>query len=415
MIIAIILALALWQQPAQTDSLSLRQCYELARVNHPAREQLTLDKQSTQLRQESISHKNYPQVSMSGSATYQNEVTTVPNAPFSISKDQYKLNLQVDQNLFDGGAAREGHKVTAAKEHLNDAQVNVQLYGVHNEVNQAFFSVLLARTSQHVLDLKKQVLEKRLAMVRSQVKNGMVLPGTEAALQAELLTTDQQITSVKADQEAAINTLTEVIGQKIDTTTKLSLPFDTTSFVPGNQIDRPELNLFAANQTVLDREMDQTKVMNIPKLSAFAQGMYGRPGLNIFKDKFETNYMIGVRLTWKIWDWQEAKRQKSLLSVQKKMVNTQQNTFLRGVHIGMQRDMANITKYHKLMTQDRRIIELRKQVESQSASQLRNGTITPSNYLEVLNQVYQAQLSREQHRLQWIYAIVQYKTQTGTL
>ncbi len=352
---------------------------------------------------------------MSGSATYQNEVTSVPTAPFAISKDQYKLNLQVDQNLFDGGAAREAHKVTAAQGQLNDARVNVQLYGVHNEVNQSFFTVLLARTNQHVLDLKKQVLEKRLAMVRSQVKNGMVLPGTEAALQAELLTTDQQITSVKADQEAAINTLTEVIGQKIDTTTVLSLPFDTTSFVPGNQIDRPELNLYAANRIVLDREMDQTKVMNIPKLSAFAQGMYGRPGLNIFKNKFETNYMIGVRLSWKIWDWQEAKRQRSILSVQKKVVNTQQNTFLRGVHIGMQRDMTNITKYHKLMSQDQRIIELRKQVENQSASQLKNGTITPSNYLEVLNQVYQAQLSREQHRLQWIYAIVQYKTQTGKL
>ncbi|HKI45304.1 MAG TPA: TolC family protein, partial [Balneolales bacterium] len=158
-----------------------------------------------------------------------------------------------------------------------------------------------------------------------------------------------------------------------------------------------------------------TKVTNIPRLTAFADGMYGRPGLNIFKNQFEPNYMLGVRLTWNIWDWHEARRQRSMLSVQKKIVNTQESAFLRGVHIGMQQDLANISKYRTLMSQDNRIIELRKQVESQSASQLRNGTITPSNYLEDLNQVYQARLSHEQHRLQWIYAIVQYKTQTGTL
>ncbi len=415
MITAIILALALWQQPAQTDSLSLKQCYELARENHPIREQLMLDKQSTKLKQVTISRRNYPHVSMSGSATYQNEVTSVPGAKFTISKDQYKLNLEVNQNLFDGGTAREAHKVTAAEGQLDEARVNAQLYGVHNEVNQAFFSVLLARTNEHVLELKKQVLEKRLSMIQSQVKNGVVLPGTEAALEAELLSTDQQITSVKADQKAAVGTLSEIIGQKINTSSVLSLPFDTTRFVPGNQIDRPELHLYSVNQTLLSREMDQTKVMNIPRLTAFADGMYGRPGLNIFKNQFEPNYMLGVRLTWNIWDWHEARRQRSQLSVQKKIVNTQENAFLRGVHIGMQQDLANISKYRTLMSQDNRIIELRKQVENQSASQLRNGTITPSNYLEDLNQVYQAQLSHEQHRLQWIYAIVQYKTQTGTL
>ena len=415
MITAIILALALCQQPVQTDSLSLKQCYELARENHPIREQLMLDEQSTKLKQETISRRNYPHVSMSGSATYQNEVTSVPGARFTISKDQYKLNLEVNQNLFDGGTAREAHKVTAAEGQLNEAKVNVQLYGVHNEVNQAFFSVLLARTNKHVLELKKQVLEKRLSMIQSQVKNGVVLPGTESALEAELLSTDQQITSVKADQKAAIGTLSEIIGQKVDTSSTLSLPFDTTRFVPVHQIDRPELHLYSANQILLSREMDQTKVLNIPRLAAFADGMYGRPGLNIFKNQFEPNYMIGVRLTWNIWDWNEARRQRSQLSVQKKIVNTQENAFLRGVHIGMQQDLANISKYRTLMNQDNRIIELRKQVESQSASQLRNGTITPSNYLEDLNQVYQAQLSHEQHRLQWIYAIVQYKTQTGTL
>ena len=415
MITTIILALTLWQQPAHPDSLSLKQCYQLARETHPVHAQLSLDRQSTELKQESISRKNYPHVLMSGSATYQNEVTSVPGAKFTISKDQYKLNLEVDQNLFDGGTAREAHKVTKAQGRLNEDRVNVQLYGVRNEVNQAFFGVLLARTNQHVLELKKQVLEKRLAMIRSQVKNGVILPGTEAALQAELLTTEQQILSVKSDEASAAVTLGQVIGQKVDTSSVLSLPFDTTQFVPSNQIDRPELNMYAANQSLLSREMDQTKVMNIPKLSAFAQGMYGRPGLNIFKNQFEPNYMFGVRLKWNIWDWQEAKRQRSLLSIQKKIVNTEENTFLRGVHIGMRQDLSNITKYRTLMSQDNRIIELRKQVESQSASQLRNGTITPSNYLEDLNQVYQAQLSREQHRLQWIYAIVQYKTQTGTL
>ena len=415
MIIALILASSLWQTSVQIDSISLKQCYTLARQSQPIRKQLALNRKATKLSRVSINRKNYPQLSMSGNATYQNEVTSIPGAPFTISKDQYKLSLEVDQNLFDAETARKARKVNRAQGILNEAQTNVQLYSVHNEVNQAFFGVLLARTNKRVLELKKQVLVKRLAMIRSRVQNGMALPGARAALQAELLSTEQQITSVEADQEASLKTLSKIIGRLVNKGTTLRLPADTAGFIAMHQIDRPELKMYAANQQLLNRKMQQTKVTNLPRLSAFFQGMYGRPGLNIFKDQFEPNYMVGVHLRWNIWDWGVAKRRRSQLAVQKGIVRTQKQSFLRNVQIGIQRDITDISKYHRLLGKDRRIIELRKQVERQSASQLRNGTITPSNYLDDLNAVYQAQLSREQHHLQWIFAIIQYKTKTGTL
>ncbi len=415
MIASLLSVLLLLQQPAATDSLSLQQCYNLAREHQPALNRLMLDNQAAQLRKESIDRKNYPQLSMSGRATYQDEVTSIPGAPFTISKDQYKLVLQVDQELFDGGAARAARKVSASQEKVDKAQVNVQLYQVHNEVNQAFFEVLLARTNLSILDLKKQVLVKQLSAIRSRVKNGMALPGAAAALQAELLVTGQQILSTEYNEQSALGALSIITGQSLDSATVLSLPFDTTKFTPPENIERPELDMYQARRSLLDREMNQTKVRNVPRLSAFAQGIYGRPGLNIFKNQFEPNYMIGVRLTWNIWDWHEARRQRSLLSIQKKIINTKQETFLQNVHIGMRRERAQISKYRALMNQDTRIITLRKQVEEQSASRLRNGTITPGDYLEDLNRVYQARLSREQHRLQWTYAVINYMTQTGIL
>lgn len=413
--IAYILLSTLLLNPGPSDSLNLKQCYELARKNHPAYEQLRLNRESNRIQQALVTAKDYPQLSVNGTASYQNEVTTVPGAPFTISKDQYRLSLQLDQNIFDGGAISAAHKINSAREKMDRQQVNVQLYDVKNDVNRSYFGVLLARTNEHILNLKKQVLAKRFETIQSQVKHGMMLPGTSAAIQAEYLATEQQISSVVADEKSALATLSEITGIPMDTATVLGIPVDTTRFMDGGKIKRPELDLFEANKMLLNREMDQTRVSDRPHVSAFVTGMYGRPGLNIFKNSFEPNYIFGIRLRWNLWDWHASRRQRSLLAIQQKVIDTRQRAFLRGVHIGMQQDMADIVKYKSMMNKDSRIIKLREQVERESYSQLRNGTITPSAYLEDLNQVYQAQLSREQHRLQWIYAIVQYMTQTGTL
>ena len=78
------------------QKLSLTQAYQLAQQNYPLVKQRDLLKQTTGINIDNLSKGFLPQLSVSGQATYQSDVTqvTIPVPGISItppSKDQYKI------------------------------------------------------------------------------------------------------------------------------------------------------------------------------------------------------------------------------------------------------------------------------------------------------------------------------------
>src|SRR5688500_9822930 len=79
-----------------TGSLNLQKAYQLAEKNYPVTKQSKLIEQTASLNIDNLSKGFLPQVTLSGQATYQSDVTKVPvNLPgFNIespAKDQYKM------------------------------------------------------------------------------------------------------------------------------------------------------------------------------------------------------------------------------------------------------------------------------------------------------------------------------------
>jgi outer membrane protein TolC len=97
---------------AQTASLSLQKANELALQNYPLIKQRELVKQTTAFSIDNLSKGFLPQISLSGQASYQSEVTEikVPIPGVTIdppSKDQYKILADVNQLLYDGGVIKQ--------------------------------------------------------------------------------------------------------------------------------------------------------------------------------------------------------------------------------------------------------------------------------------------------------------------
>ena len=53
----------------------------------------------------------------------------------------------------------------------------------------------------------------------------------------------------------------------------------------------------------------------MPRLSLFAQGAYGDPGLNMLEGGFKPYYIAGLRLSWNIGGFYTRKNDKRLLDV----------------------------------------------------------------------------------------------------
>lgn len=397
------------------DSLSLQKCYQLARKNYPTYQQLSREKRITSLQKQNTEKQYLPQLDLGGKATYQSAVTSIPMSPIHISKDQYQTDLQLNQLIYDGGAISLQKKLETVNGSLNRQNVNVSLYQLHNEVNTAYFDILLLKKKRRSLELMKKQLEKRMQMVHSQVKSGVLLPGGEDALQAELLKTDQSIDGVKDDIKAAYNSLGELIGKQLTPDTHLGLPTQLVDVSNNRKWERPEYKVFNLQLDKLNYLQDQTKIQYRPKLSAFAEGLYGRPGLNIFKNEFQWNYMVGIQLKWKLWNWNTGRRQREVIRLQKRNVEENKAAFTRNIKIAVQKNLSDIHKYKSMITKDHQIIKLRQKVEQQSASQLHNGVITPTEYITDLYSVYQARLALDEHQIQWMMAKVNYLTKTGSL
>src|SRR3982750_1417199 len=138
-IIGVLVPAFLWSQNSGT--LNLQQAYELAQKNYPVTKQSGLIAQTASLTIDNLSKGYLPQVTLSGQATYQSDVTKVPiNLPgFTIespSKDQYKVVADLNQLIYDGGAIKQQKAVQQLNANVEEQKVQVELYKLKERINQ---------------------------------------------------------------------------------------------------------------------------------------------------------------------------------------------------------------------------------------------------------------------------------------
>ena len=411
--------IALMLIAAPPDTLRLAELQEAALQQDPRTRQLALESDIANLRLDNLATRYYPQVAAQGQATVQSDVTSVdipvPNASTpSPSRDQYQLTLNVDQLIYDGGATAEQRTLQRIRRDVAQASARAERYRVREQVNQAYFAVLLLQAQQEQLRILDDDLQAKRNVIAARVEQGAALPGALDELDAERITVRQQQATVRADRRTALARLGELTGRPLADDAVL-VPPD----VPAIQPDRvpryrPEYAVFDQTKRQLQQQADMADVDLKPRVSAFAQGGYGRPGLNRFEDSFQPFGLVGVQLRWTLWDWGRADREQEALAAQQRIVDTQEATFSRNLRLaidGYQNDIDRLTEALRL---DRQLIAHRQRIEAQAASQLDNGVITTADYLEKRNDVFRARLQQRLHRLQRLQTRVQYLTTIGS-
>ena len=152
---------------------------------------------------------------------------------------------------------------------------------------------------------------------------------------------------------------------------------------------------------------------SIPKLSAFGQAGYGRPGLNILDNTFQPYYMVGLNLTWNPINWNSNNNEIQIYDVNKKIIDKQKETFDKNLHVSLEKYKSDILKFESLLSKDEEIISLREKIVSSTASQLQNGSITSTTYLTELNNKSQALLTQRTHNIQLIQSKINFLTTKG--
>lgn len=416
------------------DSLTLEQCHEMAINRYPLYAQYALLDSREDMQIKSLNTSYLPQLQVNGQASYQSDVTKVdvvipdivlpppidktiipgqPETP-DLSKDQYKISLDLQQMIYDGGITARQKTLETINTKIEKQKVTVDLYSLKSRVNEVFFSIILLQENQKLLEVLRDQLSIKIREVESAVNHGVVLPTEKDVLMAERLKVEQQITEVEENRKASFRILSELTVNDIPENTLLVEPQPSLENVEMPCL-RPELALFDLQMTKIDASKKLITAQWTPRLVGFGQVGYGRPALNFLNNNFDDFYIFGARLSWELWNWNKNKKDKQVLDLQHQILNTQKEVFNKNVNIAAEHDMAGIRKYEALLAKDMQIIELRERVASTASSQLDNGVITSTEYIHRVNEATQAKINMQAHKVQLIQAKINYLATLGRL
>tara|TARA_R110002124_G_scaffold87407_1_gene225018 strand:- start:41777 stop:43039 length:1263 start_codon:yes stop_codon:yes gene_type:complete len=394
------------------EVLTLTDCYSLAEKNYPLAKQSVLLEEKTLSEIKVLEKEKLPKLDLNAQATYQSDVIEfpfqIPNSTVEPpNKDQYRASLDANQLIYNGGNIAAAKKLKSAELATQQQKITVDLYTLKSRINQSYFSILLFQEQEKLLTSKMEQLRSRLKEVGTGVKYGAILPASQQILEAEILKLEQQFSEVIIDRQKALTHLSLLLSINLDPNTSLENPEILVS--SKNPFNRPELKLFELQQNQLETSKEVLSKSKYPKLQAFAQAGYGNPGLNMLDNSFQDFYLAGLKLNWNIFDWGRTKEKKQILDISKEIITTEKETFLLNNQMQQKEAESDIRKYTELLQKDESIIVLRENILQATTSQLQNGTITSSQYITELNNLYEAKIEKQLHQIQLTLAKANYK------
>ncbi len=399
--------------------ISLENCHTEAVKNYPLSKQLELHSSSSDLELLNIKKNYLPNIEINGQASYQSEVTEIPinmkgvDIP-SLSKDWYKIAMNVNQLIFDANLTKTQKEINQADLLINKQNIEIELYKLKERINYVFFNIVLLKEKSKLLDVFKNEIREKLSNVQSGVNNGVLLNSEENVLKAELLKIEQQKTEVETNLSSSVKVLSQLTSIHISINTDFILPkIQITPDLLFN--NRLEYRLLDLQKNKINSLKNMININTRPKIFGFGQLGYGRPGLNVLSNEFDTYYIIGAKLSWKPWDWKKTENQNKILDIQSDIIETQKETYDLNFNISLETAMSEIVKFKTLIQKDQEIIELRKQISKTASARFDNGVISSTDLITDLNAETQAKLNLQTHILQLIQAKINVLTIIGGL
>lgn len=407
---------------AASRGQSLDECRRLARENYPEIRQYDLIAQTEQYNLSNAARAWIPQVALSGQATYQSATPTYPEAfktilqangieMAGIHRDQYKVSIDVSQHIWDGGKSRADKDIAKAEAEEQRSRVDVSLYDLQSRVDNLYFGILLLDERKAQTEVLIELLASNLARLQTYYKNGVAMQADVDAVEAELLAARQTLGQVESSRMSYRRMLEIFIGQPL-TADKLERP--TMQQLQSRTLARPELALFEAQESILTAQRKAINVSLMPRFSAFAQVYYGYPGLDMFKSMVSSdlsfNAIAGLRVSWNIGAFYTKRNNLEKLNTAEKQIAVQRDVFLFNTQMQTTQDDDEIARLRQAITDDSRIVELRRRVRMAAESQLKNGVIDATDLLRKISDETAAALARSTHEIELLQSIYRLKT-----
>ena len=411
------MTLAALTMAAAANALTLHEARGLARENYPLISDYDLIALTERYSVENAAKAWLPQLGVGAHATWQTDVAAYPDALKEmldqrgleikgIDKLQWKAQLDINQTIWDGGrikAARETARREAEESRLSN---EVELYQLRDRIDEIYFGVLLLEQQAQAIEASLSLLQANLDKVNSLVRNGAAMQSDADAIEAEKLTTAQQLISVNSSAKAYRAVLALYVGERAGE------PFEEpdTPLLPSadNCDNRPEQRLMSARQATLGARQAEVKSLSMPQIGAFAQGYFGYPGMNFMEAMMNRdpsfNAMVGVSLSWNISSLYTRGNNLRSLQAAADRIEVARKVFDFNTRVQATGQRAELRRLHDISESDKEIVTLRQRVRNASEARLREGIVEPTDLLLRIAEEKNAMIAANSHRIEYLKA-----------
>ena len=414
------LIFSLFLLPLTAFGQTLEACQQAAERNYPLIREYGLIEKTTELTLSNIRKGWLPQLSASAQGTVQSDVTAFPPQMQALyeqmglemeglGKGQYRLGIDVQQNIYDGGNMESRKEVARRQGELEATQNEVKVYQVRRSVNEMYFSLLLVEAQIRLNDDLQQLLEANEQKLASMLQRGTAAESDWQSVKAERLNARQQLTSLLAQRSALRRMLSTFCGIEVKDVEKPPLVQPETDA----RNMRPELKAIDAQLRLADAQEKALATAWRPKIGLFAQGYYGYPGYNMFEDMLKRtpswNAMVGARITWNIGALYTRRNDKAKIRLQREPAEVGRERFMLENQMQQIGQDENIMRYSRLMADDEEIITLRQNVRKAAESKLEHGIIDVNDLLKEINGENAARIGQAIHEIEMLKEIYDLK------
>jgi outer membrane protein TolC len=393
------------------DTLTVDQCRQLAVQSSPVQQRKAMAESLVALQNDNLKSNNLPHISIGAQGTWQSAVFGLPiESPLfkipAVPKDQYKLTLDASERLWDGNSDKYTRQQRALERDLTVAQSDVDAFQVRETVTDLYFKTLLLQESEAVLLASLDDLQRRLRQIDNMIKEGVALRSTADQVRIQVLKTEQQIYSTRADKVTLLKILGVWIGRPQADFGLKTAANQVASPAGLSSAGRPEYRLFELQQRNFDLNKEMLRLRTQPRFDAFLQGGLGRPNpFNFFETGFKPFLLVGLRAIWTPIDWGNKSREAQMLDLQSQNIGIQRQAFDQRLAAANLKDEGDAAKYRAQLSQDDAIITLQDDIIKRADTQVKEGVMTATDYLTQLNIMTQARLTRKMHEIQAVNAL----------
>ncbi len=395
-------------------AISIEECFRLAKENYPMIKQYSLTEELSDYSFKNASLVTWvPQLTLSGQFTYQDKVVAFPSSMMNLfnqfgvdmkgmTKDQYKVQLQLNQMIWDGGYAKAQREAIRAEEDVSLLQLNAQIDAILEQVSSMYFGILTLEANLRTNIYADELMSENLKVAEAAVENGVAMQSDADVIKVEILSLRQQRRQLELSILTYRSMLAIMIGREITMDENFEKPLPI--IIDTKLSNRTELKVFDAQLRSLDASKKLLNSAITPRFNFFAQGWYGKPGNNMFDDmvygKLSWNGILGVSMTWSLTGFYTRKNDKRSLDVQRKAIEVQRETFNYQISLQQEQIQSEIDRMNEIGESDEEILALRKSIRAASESKFRNGIITSSDLLRDITNENNAVISKDLHEFE---------------